>query len=197
MTLSTHVNNMCRSACLAIYKIGQIRRFIDQSTAERLVHAFVTSQLDTNNSLLYGLPGSQIAKLQRVQNIAIRMITCIKGNYDINVVRREVLHWLPIKDRIVFKILLIIYKALHGLAPSYISDLLTNYTPRRTLRSSSLALLQPPTSREVSTSYYGNRVFSVAAPKLWNNIPLTIRKADSLAKFKHLLKTYLFKNPTV
>ena len=106
MTLSTHINNICRSASYAIHKIGQIRRFIDQPTTERLVHAFVTSRLDSNNSLLYGLPGTAIAKLQRIQNSAVRLVTCVKRDQDIDVVRRD-LHWLPIRDRIVFKLLLI------------------------------------------------------------------------------------------
>ncbi len=109
MTLSTHINNVCRSASYAISKIGQIRRFIDRVTAERLVHAFVTSRLDANNSLLYGLPMTAIAKLQRVQNSAIRLVTCIKRDQNIDSARKD-LHWLPIKDRITFKILLITYK---------------------------------------------------------------------------------------
>ena len=194
--LSTHVNNICRSACLAIYKIGQIRKYIDRPTAERLVHAFVTSRLDANNSLLYGLPKSQLAKLQRVQNCAVRLITLVKKGHNVDDVRRDELHWLSISDRITFKILLITYKALNNLAPAYISDLLAPYTPRRTLRSASQSLLAPPRYREVSTINYGRRAFSVAAPELWNSIPLAIRNANSLAEFKRLLKTHIFKHPT-
>ncbi len=194
-TLSSHLNNVCRSASLAIHKIGQIRKYIDNSTTERLVHAFVTSRLDANNSLLYGLPSTDIAKLQRIQNSAVRLVS--KANHDIGIVRSEQLHWLPIKDRIVFKILLITYKALNDLAPPYISELLTHYTPRRTLRSSSQCLLAPPSSREVSTAYYGNKAFSVSAPRLWNALPFEIRNARSLATFKRMLKTHLFRHPTV
>ncbi|XP_072025354.1 uncharacterized protein [Amphiura filiformis] len=195
MTLLTHINNVCRSASYAISKIGRIRKFIDQATAERLVHAFATSRLDANNSLLYGLPKTAIAKLQRVQNSAIRLITCVKRDQDINAVRRD-LHWLPIRDRIVFKLLLITYKIRHGLAPAYLTDLLMDYIPTRTLRSSSQYLLQPPSSREVATDYYGKRAFSVAAPSLWNSLPLAIRNADTVYKFKRQLKTHLFNNPS-
>ena len=196
MTLSTHVNNICKSSFFAISKIGQIRKFINQKTAERLVHAFVTSRLDANNSLLFGLPESAIAKLQRVQNSAVRLVTCVGRHKDINDVRRN-LHWLPIKDRIVFKLLLITYKILKGFAPTYLSEILTNYVPARPLRSSSQSLLKHPSNREVATAYYGKRAFSIAAPTLWNNIPLAIRNAISINIFKRQLKTYLFNNPTV
>ena len=171
MTLSTHINNICRSASYAIFKIGQIRRFIDQATAERLVHAFVTSRLDANNSLLYGLPNAAIAKLQRVQNSAIRLVTCVKRDQDIDAVRRD-LHWLPIRDRIVFKLLLITYKIRHGRAPEYLAELVKDYTPARTLRSTAQNLLELPSNREVATAYYGKRAFSVSAPSLWNKLPL-------------------------
>ena len=196
LNLTTHINNICRSACLAIYKIGQIRRFIDRLTAERLVHAFVTSRLDANNSLLYGLLKNLISKLQRVQNSAARLVAQVKARESIDAVRRNELHWLSVSDRIAFKILLITYKALNNLAPAYISDLLTTYTPSYGLRSSSQSLLDPPRVREVSTINYGRRAFSVAAPELWNNIPFAIRNAKSLAQFKRLLKTYLFQHPT-
>ena len=186
MTLSSHINNVCRSACLAISKIGQIRKYLDRKMTERLVHAFVTSRLDANNSLLYGLPNSAISKLQRVQNSAVRLVIGAKG-CNVNRVRRDELHWLSIKDRITFKILLLTYKSLHGLAPPYITDLLTVYKPSRSLRSSSQIQLIPP--RNISNVYYGERAFSTSAPKLWNTLPRDIRNAI----FKKQLKTHLFK----
>ena len=184
---------MCRSASLAISKIGQIRKFIDRPTTERLVHAFVTSRLDANNSLLYGLPNAIISKLQRVQNTAVRLVIG-KNRISVSKMRRDVLHWLPVKDRIVFKILLLTFKSLNGLAPPYLKEILKPYEPTRSLRSSSHALLQTP--KTVSTATYGERAFSVSAPNLWNKLPTHIKNADSLAKFKKHLKTHLFKYPT-
>ena len=91
---------------------------------------------------------------------------------------------------ITFKVLLLVYKALHGLAPSYISDLLDFKTYSRSLRSSCKEYLVVPRSR---LKTYGDRAFSIAGPKLWNDLPLEIRKCASVATFKQSLKTFLFK----
>ena len=90
----------------------------------------------------------------------------------------------------IFKVLLISFKALHGQAPQYISELLHEYRPSRTLRSRSRNLLTVPRSYTVT---YGDRSFSVAAAKLWNSIPDHIRRSETLAMFKSSLKTYLFR----
>ncbi len=99
------------------------------------------------------------------------------------------LHWLPTKHRIDFKILLITYKALNGLAPQYLSELLSHYSPSRPLRSQNSGHLIIP---RISKSTAGGRSFSYLAPKLWNNLPNTVREADTLCQFKSRLKTHLF-----
>ncbi|XDV26601.1 hypothetical protein PO909_030257, partial [Leuciscus waleckii] len=99
------------------------------------------------------------------------------------------LHWLPVHYRIHYKILLLVYKSLHNLAPSYLSDLLTPYLQSRTLRSSDVCLLAVPTSR---LSSMGDRAFSVAGPKMWNALRLEMRQSTSVSIFKTKLKTHLF-----
>ena len=99
-------------------------------------------------------------------------------------------HWLPIEYRIQFKILLLTYKALNGLAPSYLSDLLQQYAPVRNLRLSSAFLLQP---KKFCLASYGSCAFSVSAPQLWNRLPLNIKLSSSTDKFKSAPKTHLFK----
>ncbi len=99
------------------------------------------------------------------------------------------LHWLPTKHRIDFKILLITYKALNGLAPQYLSEILSHYSPSRPLRSQNSGRLIIP---RISKSTAGGRSFSYLAPKLWNNLPNTVREADTLCQFKSRLKTHLF-----
>ena len=88
-----------------------------------VIHAFVTNRIDFCNSLLYGLPDCELKKVQRVQNAAARLLTSTRKYDHITPVLRE-LHWLPVKYRIQFKILLLTFKAIHGMAPDYISRLL-------------------------------------------------------------------------
>ncbi|KAK3545851.1 hypothetical protein QTP70_016078 [Hemibagrus guttatus] len=87
------------------------------------------------------------------------------------------------------------YKAKNGPAPSYLKALVTSRTAPRLLRSTSTARLVPPSLREKGR--YTSRLFSVLAPRWWNELPLGIRTAESLTVFKRQLKTYLFLNDTV
>jgi len=189
LLLQKQINSVCSSAYLALYSIGKIRRYLDLQTTEKLVHAFISSRLDLCNSLLYGLPNFQLDKLQHVQNCAARLVTRNNKYAHITPILRK-LHWLPIKARIEYKILLLTYKSLKGLAPDYLTSLLTPYKPKRTLRSSKNNLLQSPYT---STKAYGERSFRAAAPKLWNHLPDSIKNIDSLDTFKSNLKTFLFK----
>ena len=100
------------------------------------------------------------------------------------------LHWLPVSFRIKFKVLLITHKCLQGKAPQYLSSRLEKYVPGRSLRSSDLHLLVVP--RTVQKTY-GDRAFSVIAPRLWNGLPLDIRICDEVDAFKSKLKTFLFR----
>ena len=64
LTLRTHINNICRSGSLSLHQLSKIRKFISQKDTERVVHAFISSKLDYCNGLFYGLPSSEIQKLQ-------------------------------------------------------------------------------------------------------------------------------------
>ena len=134
-TMYNFVSAKCRLASFALHKISKIRPYINKTTTEKLVHAFVMCHLDSCNSLLFGLPDTQLKKLQVIQNSAARMVTRTKRHESISPVLRF-LHWLPIKFRISFKILLLMYLCTNNMAPSYLSELLTKYQPARTLRSS-------------------------------------------------------------
>jgi len=153
------------------------------------VHAYITSVLDQNNSLLIGAPVALIQKLQRIQNVAAKLISRSKKHDHVTEILRE-FHWLPVHRRIDFKIQLLTYKALNGYGPKYLKDLLHFYMPNRELRSENYDLLQIPRSR---LKNYGDRCFRTVAPKLWNSLPLAIRKCDSVMSFKRSLKTYMFK----
>ncbi len=107
--------------------------------AEILIHAFMTSRLDYCNALLGGCSARFNKQLQLVQNAAARVLTRTRKYEHISPVL-STLHWLPTKHRIDFKILLMTYKALNGLAPQYLSELLSHYSPPRPLRSQNSGL---------------------------------------------------------
>ena len=162
----------------------KIRSYLSEESTIALIHAFITCRLDNGNALLYGLPKYQIQRLQSVQNCAARLVKRYPKLGHISPLLFE-LHWLPVEHRIVFKILLLVFKSLNNLAPSYISDLLTPYIPSRSLRSSNQSLLVVPRSIQKS---YGDRAFAVAAPRLWNALPIRMRQPGfSLAAFKKCL----------
>ena len=100
------------------------------------------------------------------------------------------LHWLPITDRITFKVLLLTFKALNNKGPVYLKDLFTFYHPPRHLRSASDPLILEIPRSKLKT--YGDRSFSINAARKWNKLPLKIRSAKIVASFKSQLKTHLF-----
>ena len=187
--LTEHVKKICVSCHYHLRNIAKIRKYLSENTSEILVHAFISSKLDNCNSLLYGLPKHLLNKLRLVQNTAARIVTLTKRFDHITPIMFQ-LHWLPLNYRIHFKILLLVFKCLNGLAPTYLSDLLHYHNSPRLLRSSFQNLLAVPKSR---LKTYGDRAFSVVAPRLWNKLPLELRSVTSVDQFKTQLKTYLFK----
>ena len=189
MRMVEQVNQLSRTAWFHLHRISKIRQYLTTEQTQCIIHAYVTSRLDQNNSLLSGVPSTLLKKLQTIQNASAKVIVGRK-KYDHVTEHLKELHWLPISQRYVFKILLIVFKTLSGKGPDYIKDLLQSYEPSRKLRSSSEGLLTVPKTRCVS---YGDRAFSVIAPKLWNDIPLDIRESVSVESFKKKLKTHLFR----
>jgi len=121
------------------------------------------------------------------------LVRCVlirtRGQEYITPVLRS-LHWLPVRFRIDFKILLAVYKCFNGLGPSYLSDLLLNYEPSWTLRFSGKGLLVVPKVRTKTKT--GETLFRYYGPCLWNSLPENIRAAETVDVFKKRLKTYLF-----
>ena len=190
MSMDIHIGKVCSKAFRSLYNIRQIRKFLSEDTTKILVHAFVTSHLDYCNSLFYGLPQSQYDRLQRVLNAAARVV-CLIPKFDHITPILIRLHWLPVRYRVIFKILLLVYKALHANAPPYISDLLIpKHIGSYCLRSNEQNLLiVPKTMRKT----FGDRAFAKAGPFLWNELPADIREASTVETFKSRLKTFLFK----
>ena len=115
MSMENHIMAVCKAAFYHLRNMSRIRKYLSSQTAEMLVHAFVSARLDYCNSLLYGLPKELLKKLQHVQNFAARIVTHTRKCDHITPVLCQ-LHWLPIEERIVFKILSLTFKCFNGLA---------------------------------------------------------------------------------
>jgi len=146
LTMSSHISKLCGAAFYHLHNIRRIRKFLSLDAAQALVHAFITSRIDYCNSLLYGLPACQLNKIQRVLNASARLICNAPRYCHVTPLLRD-LHWLPVRFRINFKVLLITFKAIHGLAPDYISQLIQIKSSRYSLRSSGSLQLALPTIR--------------------------------------------------
>ena len=153
MNFEKHISEICKSAFFHIRNISQVRRYLSVESTRTLVNAFVTSRIDSCNSLLYGLPNYLIQRLQYALKSAARLISMSRKADHITPLLIE-LHWLPVEQRINFKILLFTYKIVNGLAPMYLSQLLESYVPRRDLRSADKLLFCQPSYR---TKSYGSR----------------------------------------
>lgn len=188
--LTANIKAICRKSYWNLKKIASLRPYLNQEALKKLVHAMITSNLDYCNSLLIGLPQQSILLLQRVQNAAARMITCTSRRESARPLLR-LLHWLPVQQRVEFKVLVFIYKCLHGLAPPYLEELIKLERNTRTLRSTGRIVLHVPFTRS-ALAY--DRAFSYAGPRLWNSLPQSVQESESLNIFKAKLKTYLFAN---
>ena len=94
-----------------------------RSAAVTMVNSFIVSRIDYYNSLLAACSQQQLDKLQRVLNCAARVIYGGRRVDHIAPLLRDNLHWLRIREQITLKLCLLVYKATHGLAPSYIADM--------------------------------------------------------------------------
>jgi len=179
-----HVTSVCRAAYYHLKNIHCLKVFLAQESLVTVVHAFVTFRIDYFNSLLYRIYDYNINRIQRIQNSAARIVTNTR-KYDHIAPILQKLHWLPARQHIHFKILLITYKSINDMASEYLCELVSIGKSSRKLRSSSQMLLQVPVSRLKS---YGNCAFSVAATTLWNRLPADNRNMSSLGNFKFVLK---------
>ena len=127
------MSSICKNVHCHRRGIGQIRRQITYETYETLIHALVTSRMDYSSLCLYGILGYQIDCLQMLLRIAARILTLSHTSCNISSVMSK-LHCLPVRERTDFKILLLTFKAQHGLAPShYLSELLQSYVTKKKL----------------------------------------------------------------
>ena len=190
LTMTVQIANLIKAANFELRRINSIRHYLSLEATKTLVSAFILSRLDYCNSLLSGCPQYLIRKLQKVQNNAARLVLKVPKTEHMTP-HLQTLHWLPIEQRILYKISSISFSAITSTGPSYLSDLLNIYEPSRHLRSSAdTRMLCIP---RVQTKSYGQRSFTYAAPTFWNTLPKDLRSSESTSSFKSGLKTHLFR----
>ena len=180
----------CQSAWYNVCNFSRVQKSLTMNSAKTLLQAYIISKLDYCNSLLYGATSTHLNCLQKIQNYSARVATLTPKRSHISPVLAQ-LHWLPLRQRIEYKVLLYTYKALNGLAPINLAGLIECYIPPRTLRSADQNLLRVPATR---LKNYGMQAFATAAPTLCYTLPVDIKGVRSIDIFKKKLKTHRFKS---
>jgi len=144
------------------------------------------SRLDYCNALPYGVADGLFRRLQSVQNAAARLVSGLRRR-DHTRPTLLCLHWLPVRQRVLFKIAVLVYQCLNGLAPSYMyladdCQLVSDVHPCRLHSSDSVTCAVRRTRIT-----YGDRCFAVAGRRVWNSLPTELRQSDSLGQFKRRL----------
>ena len=183
LSMKKHVNNVS-SHCHKILKdVRRVKKAMQKCHLERIVHSIITHRLDYCNSLLININRKELFKLQKVQNAAARLILN-KGRRASAKLALKELHWLNVEARIYFKILLLVFKVIHGVC----SDNLTLRYKTFSGRESDYLKLETPTFK----TKYGKRLFEYNGSRLWNALPIELRKEEDIEKFKKGVKTLLF-----
>ena len=182
LNLESQIQTVVSSSYASLRKISSMRK-LSRSNLETLVHAFISSKLDSCNALYLGLPKKCLKKLQKVQNAAIRVICNVRARHPVSELYTR-LHWLNIEQRICYKTLLIVFKCIHGLAPKVLQDMcVMNRRDNSTLQITFF-----------NRTKYGKRAFIYYAPRYWNNLPLYLRCNSVIDSFKKALKSFLILN---
>ena len=183
LTFSDHIKSLTSSCNFHLRNIASIRRYLSDSDCAILIHSLITSRLDLCNFIFFGLSKSNLKKVQRIQNSAMRILTRNNKSKSLDEWFLH-WHWLKIEQRILFKIILITFKCVHSMYPLHISSFLH-------VKNVVNLLLTEPYHAKSKFSKYS---FAHAAPRLWNCLPVDIRLSASTTVLKKNLKTYLFSN---
>jgi len=188
LSMDQFVSSKVRSSNYHLRALRKIRPALSRQVAESVGRAIILSRLDYCNALLAGAASGGLNALQRVQNQVARSVVGAPRRSHAQPILSS-LHWLPVRQRISYKLAVTVFMALRDRQPAYLASRLELRRSQRVLRSSDdvSALAVPRTKTK-----FAERKFAVAAPMVWNLIPVAIRNCDTLYSFKKQLKTWLF-----
>src|SRR5260221_3767467 len=196
LSFRSQVTSLSSISYYYIRQLRSIRKSLTADSCHALVRVMILSRLDYCNGLLYGAPMSLVKQLDGVMRAAARLVLQLPRMSSVTMAMRDNLHWLDISSRIDFKLGVLAFRSLHGLAPPYLSRLCTpvsSVAGRSHLRSASSGELVVPTCK---TKSFGPRAFAASCPTVWNSLPADLRDFNinsNLLTFRKKLKTFLFK----
>ena len=193
MSFQNHISAVCQSSYFELRKISSIRHYLSFDATKVLMCSLVLSRLDYGNALLAGSFEYLLDRFQKVQNNAARLICKSSKKKHVTPLLKS-LHWLPVRSRIKYKLACLCYSYFSGTGPTYLSDMLTQYSTLPKLRSSSDQYQLRNPGKEVNTKTFGERSFRYQGPLVWSSLPESIRNSPSPSSFRTALKTHLFRS---
>ena len=193
LCFSKHLSSLSRSCFYQLRQLRVIARSLSTSSASTLIHAFVCSRLDYCSSLYTGLPQVHLSSIVRVLRSAARLVGSIPRYGSVSSYMHHILHWLPLRHHILYRLCSLVWQCVLGSAPRYLRSIFTlssSLTGRSALRSSSRGDFLVPFAR---TATKQRRAFSIVGPTTWNDLPSFLRLSPRThyTSFYTQLKTFL------
>ncbi|CAB4007162.1 Hypothetical predicted protein [Paramuricea clavata] len=183
LTYDQHITNLVSSCMNSLCQINRVKKCFDKEALTLIVSALVMNKMFYCSTVWSNTSSTNIKKLQLVQNFACRIITNI-GKFDhISPGLRE-LNWLLVKEQLLLREAIMMYKCVNELAPHYLSDLFTKRSDIHQRDTRSHDSLQIPLYKTSA----GQRSFHDRGVTLWNDLDIKYKKLDSLKTFKNELK---------
>ena len=146
ITLKEHIKMKSAKATYNLHTICELRNVLSKDTTKSLVYAIVSSHMDYCNSVMAGLPMETLKPLQRIQNLAAKLV-CRQNHWDSAMGALKSLHWLNIEDRILLKVLCIVYRCVNKQGPEFLNEMFNMKETTRTLRSNKQNYLDIPVTK--------------------------------------------------
>ena len=184
LNFKQQINKVVSSCFMIIKELARLKSFITKEHLISLVVALIFSKLDYCNALYYNIPANELNHLQSVQNACVRLV-CGGRKFDQQPISHRFieLHWLKVRERVIYKILMTVHKCVWGVAPKSLANKIMVANPR----TFKLAEMK-------KNGAFGERTFSRAGPKLWNCLPTKFRVNGNMEQFKKLMKSHLLIN---
>ncbi|XP_060561618.1 uncharacterized protein LOC132721348 [Ruditapes philippinarum] len=189
LSFDRHIRKKCQIAYSQLKNLKSIRKHLSQKSTEILVHGLVNSHIDFCNGLFAEIPVLSNRSTSETPNQAARVVMNVYDQPSADL--RKSLHWLPVKARIMFKVILIVFRVIHGTAPTYLITLFNCVRRKYSLRSAA----DDTCTQFVVTrrrTRLADRSISVMGPKWWNALPKELKCIASEIAFRKRLKAHLF-----